>query len=241
MKFFSQLFLTVLGGLLIALATPYLLSVFNPDRLSAEIRPGAWYPYPLGKGPYAEAFKKKFDHPSYPASLLDGEDLLFARVDIRNPGRKTVSSIRMTFGDSFDATAIVVDSQGERRVDAGKELRLADMAPGDKQTIFLWSTYDIESQFQFDDIKSNSSEGPLSIKYYKFTNDYFRVGESFPWLGVTVFFLAALTAIYLLVCVVMANIYVKYVEGLLNDEDIYINERVRYVADPKKFLIKPLS
>lgn len=240
MKFISAVMVAIISGLLLAFSAPFISRAVNPDRISAEFYPGAWYPYPLGKEGWAKRFRDEFESESYANGLIDRDELRFAKILLYNGGNKTVNNIKLKLGRVNKGSGILVSKGAEQKFELENELSIPDMAPGDRAVIYTWSIFDLSDHFEYDEIETHSSEGPFSIRYYDHKSNAFRAGSDFPWLGAFVFLCLAIVSVYVIACVVMANILSKYVKNLLSDEDVYIDERVKFTADPEKFLIKPL-
>ena len=113
---------------------------------------------------------------------------------------------------------------------------IPDLGPGDKAIVFMWGNY---SSLTFEDVFSTySSAGRFRVTYdwpqsqaqeYKsgigrFLDEYASIGA---W--ITGILLVGFLAI-------MAGFFESYYKRLLSDDLLYQSERVKFLANPKKFV-----
>lgn len=227
------LFTTFVALALGAVFQEPLRDAFTNDRLRATFITGPWVPYPSDDGqldyPPALAFPER-------AQDLMTKNNIFAAVHISNDGRAEVENASMKFGDLFTPDVYVPPS-GKRPgqyLPAAQSLQIPTLKPGEEVRLYFWKNNDLPWSYYFGDIKSYSSEGPfrLSVAHGNEQGSLDR-GTWLDWLDDATYIVGVLLLIMLVFVLTSLE---SYYRQLLGDEDFYLDERVRFESDAKKFV-----
>ena len=236
--FFSALMATVLGGLLILVVQGPISRQLDSNRLKMDIFSGPWVPLPPGRGDVGDAWRRDGVLDLWVDQMLAGEPMHMARIVIHNPGGRSADQIRITTGDFPPQWVLVVHPEGPpTRLDEPQEITLAPLDPGQTANIYIWSYHNLESRYFYSDWGAFSSLGEPVRRFHAAVVDQYRENNPIyafvdDWMLPTMFFLLF---IGVLVMGVVAGSLEQYVKHILGDEDWYLDEKIRFDQDQRKF------
>lgn len=213
------------------------------DRLQAEVQLAPWYARPAlasepkqSLSPSGDALNSELAKLS--VDRADSSNYGIARVTISNESSNPVTNINFRLIAPISAQdALVIGADGKTHAlhDVNRVI-LPNMNPGDKSLVYLWGYY---SSYLFPErFRTYSSAGRFRVSYDwptaqerdyesgigRFLDNY---AELIVWVCVGV-----LTLLF----GVVAVIYDRYYNLLLEDEGHYYSERKRYLASSEKFV-----
>lgn len=228
-----------IGGLITIAFQDSIAGLFNNDRLIARIEAAPWFPMPLTKGDTDAYWEKLGLGPYEIHRLKEGDNLHFAKISVRNPGSKVVDQIKILVG-AHPPQHVVLFEEGEKpeRFAEPSAIPLKPLAPGSGATIYVWAIYDMESMFYFRNWETYSSEGSMVLKYLVKAEKgeenfvYYFLDNWMPYIVFMMF--VALAGL----CLFGIVYYFSYIQQIFEDENRYLEEKIRYDLDPKKFTPK---
>lgn len=238
----TSLILVALGAVVLAAVQDPISKYFNGDRLNAAIQFGYWAERPEKYGILTKEEEKKIAKYSDVDLKLD-EDPEFAKIVISNSGQQTVKNIKMKFSRFYkpDVLTLSRDKQPANFTKSVSNISLGILEPGEEIILYLWEPIGFSEILFPSSIKTYSSTGPFRTNFYFFdsnsdmddasTFDYFMD----QWFE---FILIILGIIFLIAFIILALHYEDYIKRLLKNENFYLDEKIRYDDDPKKFVPK---
>jgi len=223
-----------------------LLDYFNRDRLTARFEAGPWIEKPrlrtdetrlaYDKGNAVGAAVKSFVG-SLSDQNFDGQWYEAGKLTITNRSKKEITAIRINY-TSLSAPDLLVMPENKDQsyfVKSANDIKLPDMKPGDRVTIFQWST--ISPNLTDVNMKTYSSEGDFRINFdFPTTVSTNVAGQFFSLIFDYIWFIMLIFVIIIFIMLmVQIDFLVLYYKKLLSDDDAYLSERERFEADREKF------
>lgn len=248
-KWFSGIVTTLVVLILTSLAGALLKNpidnLASSDRLRAEVQLSSWIDKP-DRSPkinkqksVEERIQEARDEALESMATYSGGSFQFARMIITNEGSKKITDISVRMKEPFVASEIVlINEDGKRQfIEKADRVKIADMNPGDKVAIFIWSNY-LSSLSAENTFSTYSSAGkfrmgidwPKSqvVQYDSAVGQF--IDEWFYWIfGVSVLLL-------LVALGVSSSFQDDYLKKLLKNEKLYYIEKERFDVDPNKFI-----
>lgn len=229
-------------------------SLASNERLTAEVQLSSWVDRP--KAAEKKPSRKNFENQVQEVrervlesmASYSSDSFQFARMIVINEGAKEVSDVSVRLREPYrvsEALVIAEDDKKSTYKDIDR-IKLPNMKPGDKVTIFMWSnhlsSYDADRIF-----KTYSSAGSfrMGIDWPKSQIELYQsaVGQFIDEWALWV--IAGCVILLVAIMSLVAVSYEVYVKKILKDEKLYYREKERLESEPSKFTpdfnIKPVS
>jgi len=242
-KWVGGILAAVIVGLILALFVDPLKHMVGPERVSATVETIPWYPHGrvtsstpipgwrnLSLGDFRRIIKTEPD-------MMRGKTA--ARIIVTNDTGSELKGARVDFRQIGSAVDVAIFSETEPDVfvaDA-KYVDVPPLGPGDHQTLYIWSGFDLGSE-SIRHIRVFTPRGMLKLKGGA---DFSSEFQTEPEIDVErIFFRTLVTLVALLMVLLLFGAFAGewYYKKLLGDPKYYRLESARYRADPKKFAPK---
>lgn len=248
----GTLLVGIIIGVVVVAAEDRVKGFFAEKPVHAEFYPSAWHPFPIGRTSDPAVLLRGSDLNLYEIEkLTTGTDPNFAKIEIFNRGHTLATGLRFQNTDTRDdgrpllAPHLLVVSAGDSPDrsfhNEAIDVRIPDIEPGATATLYMWRMTDLSSEFLLEDFRIISDAGPIPTKLHRYDDRESRRYNEPGWYKIIDRGIPALITILVIVLVVAglagAAIYETYLKKLLSDDMIYLAEKIRYDADPKKFQI----
>lgn len=236
---------TVSAAVLLATFQEPIVDYVRGTHLLATVEAGPWYPLPYQSGADPAKGLEKTGISSYTVeTLTSGQDLPFARVTVLNRGRETISGIRFRFPEKYQRPLVLFPEAEDQKFSFAKEPRevqLDDMLPGEERTFYLWRNLGFDYPNYLRDMQSFSSDGPARVKLL-LPEDAGALAQADGtierffgiWGGLIV---VSVLLLFVLILAFVVHLNEKFWKRLLSDETFYLDERIKYEADPARYYI----
>src|SRR6185437_1503688 len=181
------------GALIVLMFQGQIVRYFDPDRLVADVYVGAWMPLPIAGSFPSQILKLEGLSDYYAPKIQSGDPLSLVQLDVRNPGAKDVSEIKIDTGFSTVAIAVFKDSKLTGCTCATRTIQLPAMKPGDTFRIFVWTDREFTDPYTIERWQTFSSQGPITIKLHTAEESIFNnstdrtINAIFSWFfGITI-------------------------------------------------------
>lgn len=163
-------------------------------------------------------------------------------LKVVNESSQTTRNIKIVF--EFEISAVVLSGGKTTKVHDSKVIRLNDLKPGDSAVVHVWNNYGFS---KYRPIKTYSSLGKIPIVRNEFVDDDEAWRPEwmkfiFSWGGIILFFILVT---WCWLSVVIYDYLDKYLRVLFEDENYYLDEKIRfeennYKIDPDTEQLKKL-
>lgn len=248
----GTLLVGIVIGVVVVAAEDRVKSFFAERPVHAEFYPSAWHPYPNSRTSDPVLLLSGSGLGRYEIEkLTTGTDPNFAKIEIINRGHKVATNLRFQNMDQRDDGSpllpphLLVVSGGTNPTrafyDEATDVPVPDIEPGASATLYMWRITDLSSEYLMDDFRIISETGVVPTTLHRYDDQesrrynepgwYKLIDEGIPFLLVGLLILLSVVGIG------GAALYEAYTKKLLSDDLLYLGEKVRYDADPKKFEI----
>lgn len=236
--------LTVIGGLLVYGFQDSVRDHLTGRSVIAEVYVGGWAPYPVGgraqDGPRAGLT----GIPAPTIARQTNSDFPFAMISVRNRGFTDANNVTLDMRREwgFDWLAqkkgATDPSDGLVALEADSFV-IPTIKAGEEYRVFIWSGVDLDDTYSWHDLRFFSDKGPIaiSVRSYEEIDGTFATPGFIRFIEVWAVWLISGAALSLFFVIVFWAAYVEaYNKKLFRDDDFYLAERIRFEADPKKFV-----
>lgn len=232
-KFILAILAAAIGGLVVIAFQDPIARAFNQDRLLMTVYAGPWSPFASSSTNLTQQWERQGLPPYFIRRLQDGEELFMVRIVVENPGSQVVDRVRIA-PDEYGPENWLILEAGEdpRIVETSNEILLGSFEPGEEAVVYAWSYHDLTTPYRYVGWRTFSTEGPavFRLRAPSAKDDLFNaVGD---WAG---YLVVAFLVVGFILVMLVAAFYEAYVKQLMSDENHYLNERVKFEDNPKRF------
>lgn len=223
--FIITLTASLFAAIAAALVVPFLQDYVSEERIEGDVYRSVWS-FPVSDTELPENLQNIL---KYIKRIDSRAKFNYMYIALENNGRETAKDVKIRSEFEFDLVLVSsrVGSEEFRNV---KVIPVPDMYLGEEVKIYVWDRSLIDNIFRYSWIESFSSKGPIRFKMYTRDQVGFRVESIF-------FVFAIIIGLFLLALLFgVAIFYENALKELLGDDNKYIEEKIRYDKDPKKYI-----